>query len=86
VHPIYGCQIGSNYPIVHVKYDQVFPIHFSGDCTWPGTTDTRLSTNLELLKLESGFPSFIFSGKTWSCGSFMTCHDREWSDPRFTTK
>jgi hypothetical protein len=31
---LYGCQMGSKYPIVHVKKDQAYPIHFrTGPCS-----------------------------------------------------
>jgi hypothetical protein len=30
-YPMYGCQIGTKHPIVHVKKDQAPPVHFSGD-------------------------------------------------------
>jgi hypothetical protein len=32
LYPIYGCQTGSESPIVHVKKDQAYPIHFSNIC------------------------------------------------------
>jgi hypothetical protein len=52
--PMYGCPIGTKYPIVHVKQDQAHPIHFSRvlAAAWLAVQVMRMGPTVTALSLS----------------------------------